>query len=241
MPDPIFAEPRLAALYDDVDDDRGDLDAYAAIVQELNASSVLDIGCGTGTFACRLAHSGVDVVAVDPAGASLDVARRKDGATGVRWLCGDASDLPPLAVDLAVMTGNVAQVFLTDAEWEQVLNSLHGAVRRAGWLVFESRDPARRAWEAWTRGQTYRELHVPTVGRVDTWIELVEVHEPFVSFRHTFHFHADSALITSDSTLRFRDRDEITGTLQRAGFTVREVRSAPDRPGLEFVFLAQAL
>ena len=102
MPDPIFADPRLAALYDIVDDDRRDLDVYAAIVEELRASSVLDLGCGTGTLACRLARPGLEVVGVDPAAASLDVARRKQGAHLVRPMTGaerggERADMAPCA------------------------------------------------------------------------------------------------------------------------------------------------
>jgi 2-polyprenyl-3-methyl-5-hydroxy-6-metoxy-1,4-benzoquinol methylase len=67
VPDPIFADPRLAAIYDDVDGDRADLDHDEAIVEELGARSVLDIGCGTGAFGCRLAARGLTVVGVDPA------------------------------------------------------------------------------------------------------------------------------------------------------------------------------
>jgi ubiquinone/menaquinone biosynthesis C-methylase UbiE len=103
VPDPIFADPRLAALYDIVDDDRSDLDVYVEIVDELKASTVLDAGCGTGTLACTLARRGIEVIGIDPAAASLDVARRKPGAEHVRWIHGDASSVPRLGVDLAVM------------------------------------------------------------------------------------------------------------------------------------------
>lgn len=82
MADAIFAERRLAEIYDPLDPDRSDLDAYVAMAEEFGARAVLDIGCGTGTFACLLAERGIDVVAVDPAGASLDVARAKPGRTG---------------------------------------------------------------------------------------------------------------------------------------------------------------
>src|SRR3712207_8412675 len=52
-----------------------------------------------------------------------DIARAKPHGTEVRWLLGDVSALPTLQVDLATMTGNVAQVFLTDAEWAATLTS----------------------------------------------------------------------------------------------------------------------
>ena len=239
VPDSIFADPRLAALYDFVDDDRSDLDAYVGIVEELKASSVLDIGCGTGTLACRLALSGIDVVGLDPAAASLDVARGKPGADHVRWIHGDGRSAPPLEVDLAVMTGNVAQVFVTDAEWSEVLGAMRRAVRDRGWLVFESRDPARRVWERWTKEHTSRDIPVPGVGLVTTWTELIEVQETIITFRHCFRFAEDGSELVSTSTLRFRDRDEIEESLDAAGFTLEVVRDAPDRPGLEFVFLAQ--
>ena len=144
MADAIFEDPRLARLYDPLDADRRDLDAYVALVAELGARSVLDVGCGTGTLACRLAHQGIAVVGVDPAAASLDVARAKPGARLVRWIQGDATVLPALAVDLALMTGNVAQVFVTDGSWEATLHGVAGALRRGGWLVFETRVPERR-------------------------------------------------------------------------------------------------
>ena len=46
-------------------------------------------------------------------------------------------------------------------------------------------------------------------------------------------------MVTSDSTLRFRDRPELEATLTAHGYEVVEVRDAPDRPGREYVFLAR--
>ncbi|WP_454728493.1 class I SAM-dependent methyltransferase [Cellulosimicrobium protaetiae] len=238
MPDAIFDDPRLAALYDPLDPDRSDLDVYTAIVDELGARRVLDVGCGTGTFACLLARRGIDVVGVDPAGASLDVARTKPGADRVRWLHGDATSLPPLRVDLATMTANVAQVFLTDDAWATTLQGIGSALVPGGHLVFETRDPARRAWEGWTREATATRVDVPDVGPVESWTDLTDVSLPFVSFHDTTVL-PDGTALHSDSTLRFREREEIEATLVACGFEVVDVRDAPDRPGREWVFVAR--
>jgi SAM-dependent methyltransferase len=238
VPDPIFAEPRLARLYDPLDPDRSDLDVYAAMAGEFGACSVLDVGCGTGTLACVLAGRGLQVTAIDPASASLAVAQRKPGADRVRWLHTDAATLPPLRIDLAVMTGNVAQVFVADEEWAAALRAVREALRPAGRLVFESRDPARKAWLEWTRDQTHRRVAVPGTGFVQTWTDLTGVEQDLVSFQTTVVFERDGAVLTSDSTLRFRSRAELADSLAAAGLIVEEVRDAPDRPGRELVFIA---
>ena len=239
MPAECFQHPRLAAIYDPLDPDRGDLDAYVGIAEEFGARRVLDIGCGTGVFALLLAHWGMEVIGVDPALASLDVARAKPGAERVRWIHGDATDLPPLQVDLATMTANAAQEIADPDAWQRTLRGAYAALRPGGHLVFETRDPAKRAWEQWNRDSSYRVTEIPGVGAVETWVEVTGVNTPLVSFRWTFVFGADGEVLTSDSTLRFRERDEIEGELLSQGYQVTGVRDAPDRPGREFVFLAQ--
>ena len=114
MPDPHSENPRLAAIYDPLEADRRDPDLYTGIVAEVGARRVLDVGCGTGTLCCALAGRGLSVVGLDPAAASLDVARGKPGAERVRWVLGEVAALPRLRVDLVTMTGKRRQVFLTD-------------------------------------------------------------------------------------------------------------------------------
>lgn len=239
MPDAIFADPRLARIYDPLDPDRSDLDFYLQMVDELGAVSVLDVGCGTGTFACLLADRGIEVVAVDPAAASLDVARSKRGAKHVRWVHGDATELPPLDVDLATMTGNVAQVFLDDGELCAALRRIGEATCAGGRVVFEVRDPSRAAWRSWNRRESYARVDIPGVGAVERWVDLIEVELPLVSFRWTYRFGGSGDVLTSDSTLRFRSRGEVEGCVRDAGLRVVDVRDAPDRPGLELVFVCE--
>jgi SAM-dependent methyltransferase len=238
VPDDIFEHPRLAAIYDPLDPDRGDLDAYVAIAEEFGARRVLDIGSGTGVFALVLAERGLEVTGVEPAKASVDVARAKSGGERVRWIHGDATALPPMRVDLATMTANVAQAIADPADWDGTLCGAHAALRPGGRLVFETRDPVKRAWERWNRAASYKVVQIPGVGSVESWEDLLDVSGPLVTFRSTCVFASDGQALTSESTLRFRERDEIEAGLAAHGYEVEEVRDAPDRPGLEFVFLA---
>jgi SAM-dependent methyltransferase len=239
MADESFVLSRLAALYDPLDPDRGDLDAYLRIAEQEAARSVLDIGCGTGVFALLLADRGIAVTGVDPGGASLDVARGKPGSERVRWIHGDATALPPLRVDLVTMTANVAQAIVDPRDWRATLRGGYEALRPGGLLAFETRDPARRAWEEWNRGASYRVTDVPGIGAVESWVDLVDVSPPLVTFRWSYVFAADGQLLTSDSTLRFRERQEIADDLAAHGYALEDVCDAPDRPGREFVFLAR--
>lgn len=237
MSDNIFEHPRLAAVYDPLDPDRSDLDVYVAIVDELGARSVLDVGSGTGTFAAMLAARGIDVTGVEPALASLRIARGKSDQ--VRWIHGDATALPPMRVDLATMTANVAQAIADPADWDGTLAGIHTALRPGGHLVFETRDPARKAWQHWNRAETYQSVDIDGVGVVESWSDLVRVDGPLVTFESTTVFASDGETLRSESTLRFRERDEVEESLTAHGFQVVEVRDAPDRPGREFVFLAR--
>ncbi len=239
MADELFENPRLAVIYDPFGPDRSDLEAYESMVDEFGVRSVLDIGCGTGTFACRLAARGIEVIGLDPAEASLKVAQTKPWSDRVKWIHGTALNLPPLMIDLATMTANVAQVFLTDEEWKETLLAVRSVLRLGGRLVFETRNPKMQAWLNWNRENTYKRVDIPNCGVVEGWVDVTDVQNSFVSFRWTYIFESDGAVITSDSTLRFRSREEITNSLRDVGMSLDEVREAPDRPGREFVFIAR--
>lgn len=236
-PDQAFADPRLAALYDALDGDRSDLDVYVALAEELGVSIVVDIGCGTGSLAVRLAAIGLNVVGVDPAGASLEIARAKPLAERVVWVHGDASALPArrLTADLAVMTGNVAQVFVSDDDWRRTLAAVRDCLRPGGWFVFETRRPEARDWERWEVLPTTVDL--PDGRTVVASRTVTEVALPLVTFESETTI--GSEVVRSASTLRFRERHEIDRDLDGHGFEIVDVRDAPDRPGKEWVFRAR--
>jgi hypothetical protein len=66
-----------------------------------------------------------------------------------------------------------------------------------------------------------------------------EANGEYVTYRWTYVLAATGETVNSDSTLRFRSRAEIEDSLQATGYTLEGVRGAPDRPGLEWVFIAR--
>ncbi|MFD0680022.1 MULTISPECIES: methyltransferase domain-containing protein [unclassified Paenibacillus] len=240
MADRIFEERRLADVYDFFDSaERPDLDPYIAMADEFGAKSIIDLGCGTGILACRLAAIGKEVIGIDPAVASLKVASQKAYADRVKWIHGTAAMLSGLKADLVTMTRNVAQVFIDDEEWMSTLRKCRDIIRPGGRLVFEVRDPSKEAWKDWNREQSFQVIDVPEIGKIEKWVDLLNVQLPLVTFRQTFVFQKDGTVISSDSTLKFRNRSEIIDSIRGTNLHVEAIRDAPDRPGLEFVFVTR--
>ncbi len=104
--------------------------------------------------------------------------------------------------------------------------------------MFESRVPAAHAWERWTRQQTWHTANVPGEGRVEAWVEVSGISWPRLDITNNFAF-ADGTQLTSDSTLRFRERDEVGADLDQAQLDLLDVRDVPDRPGREWLFVAR--
>jgi ubiquinone/menaquinone biosynthesis C-methylase UbiE len=149
-----------------------------------------------------LASVGHVVTGIDPAGAMLAVARKKDGAEKVTWIEGIAAAAPSEAFDLALMTSHVAQVFVGDEEWTETLDDLARALVPGGRLAFDSRDPAARAWESWP--------------------DVTAVGEGKVSFTSVNEL-PDGGIHAVGSTLRFRTEPELRESLETAGFAVEAI------------------
>lgn len=245
MPDNVFAHPRLARVYDPLDPDRSDLDVYVELARDRGAAWVLDVGCGTGTLACRLAAEGVRVLGVDPAAASVDVARGKPGADRVEWVVGTAPDVAGDPArhgrfDLATMTANVAQVFLEDEDWLATLRAVRTCLRPGATLAFETRVPEARAWEGWTKERSHQVVDVEGEGPVEDWVQVTAVDGELVTFESPTIFHADGERVDSTSTLRFRTEAGVRASLAEAGYTDVEVGPLPYAPGRGWLVLARA-
>jgi SAM-dependent methyltransferase len=220
--DQHYVDPRLVELYDSANARGADTEFYLQLAAELNANLILDLGCGTGLLTRELSVEGRIVIGIDPAPAMLAYARRQPSAERVQWVEGTSSSLGTAKADLVLMTGNVAQVFLDDAEWDTTLGDIHAALRADGYLAFESRNPADRAWERWNRQTTFQKSHTRH-GPLEEWLELVSVGDGKVCLDGHNLFADTGEVMVVRSELRFRSQTELTESLSHIGFIVEHV------------------
>ncbi|MDO0925896.1 class I SAM-dependent methyltransferase [Streptomyces sp. TG1A-8] len=245
MVDHAFTDLTLAGLYDGLNPWGPGDDFYLGLV--MAAGTVLDVGCGTGQLLRRARAEGHRgrLVGLDPAAAMLVQARR--AAPDVEWVLGDMrARLWDREFDLAVMTGHAFQTLLGDEEIRVCLRAVREALADGGRFVFETRNPAARAWEAWTPDRV-RHVTAADGSRVRVWHEVQGGGPSHGRVRFTETFEADGwpAPRVSRSVLRLLDVKALERFLAEAGLTVVEQYGdwgrgplTPDAP--EIVTVARA-
>lgn len=111
---------------------------YARVAELARGPAVLDLGCGTGNVALRLAQHGLRVTGVDLSPEMLDVARRKTPASvTVRWVETSAVELidhfQPESFD--TVTSVLLFSELSRAEQRETLRQCHRLLRPEGQLI----------------------------------------------------------------------------------------------------------
>jgi SAM-dependent methyltransferase len=226
-----FYDPRLVAIYDKVNPIAEYQTFYLDLAAKLSASSISDIGCGTGLLTCELAKRGHRLIGVEPSKAMLEVARRRACGKRVEWIEGDALRLGALRADLVIMTGHVAQFFLDDEDWHSALIAIREALCPGGHIAFESRNPLVQPWADekvedhidWPSRTSRRRVDDPVAGRVEWWTQLLEVEDDRVRQEIHYLFAHSGEELVSTNELRFRTRAELSRTLSDAGFSVESV------------------
>ena len=214
-----YEDSRLVELYDIDNPDGPDHDFYRSLAYEAAASSILDLGCGTGMLTVSFTHAG-RVVGVDPSAAMLTFARARPGADRVEWVQGDSRDIPRRGFDYAVMTGNVAQ-HIGQRDWPRTLRDLRHAMRPGATLAFDARNPLARAWEDWSSPE--RSSRVTPYGPLVEWMSAEETAPGTVRIQAFNLFPETGETVVEDFDLEFRGRGSVQADLESARFEVDAV------------------
>ena len=217
----------LAQSYDrltnDVDYD-ATVDFYFEILSRegLVPRTAVDLACGTGSVALRLAQKGLQVTAVDMSWEMLMVAQQKAAEAGVypQFACQKLQELKlPRGVDLAVCALDSMDYILDPKDCERAIERTYRALNPGGIFIFDVNTPEKlRAMDGqvfldedddvycvW-RGEFDEQTNICTYGMDlfqragKTWYRSGEVHEEYAY-----------------------SREQLTEYLKEAGFTHIEV------------------
>lgn len=219
MDDRLYSNPGLAQFYD-LDNGWGaGFDYCLGLAQ--GAGSVLDLGCGTGLLLSQLAGECI-AVGADPAGAMIEIARRRPGGDRVTWIVADATELQlDQRFDLIVLTGHAFQVFLTEAKQRAVIATIARHLSPTGRFIFDSRNPAIKAWRNWTPELSRRSFDHPELGRIEAWSEAgQDAATGIVTYQTHYRISLTRQHFSAASQISFTPKNRIAALLDEAGLTV---------------------
>lgn len=223
MEEALYSDAELVAIYDLINSGRSDFDFYLSQIP-CGSLRILDIGCGTGTFAIELAALGHIVTGLDPAGGMIAFAQDKLGADKVTWIEGDSREIPETTqFDLAVMTGHAFQCLVSDEQIACLFNDVSKALPKNGLFMFETRNRAAQPWLKWTPEHAHDPFDLGSGSYVQVIHDTLTVDLETVSFREIYHFLPEDRQQFSDETLRFASKTHIENLATQAGFTCERV------------------
>lgn len=132
---------------------------HALLPPQLTGVNVLDVGCGTGTWALALAARGAAVTGIDISPEMVRVARRKAAVSGhsVTFMPGDGRCLPFPAANFDLVTALLVLEFALDPS--AVLSEMVRVLRPGGTLLVA----ALNRHSIWTVLRRLKGLRRPTL------------------------------------------------------------------------------
>jgi SAM-dependent methyltransferase len=157
-------------------------------------SRVLEIGCGTGKLTELLVARGLDIDAVDPGAQLIELARRRVGASSVRFHIGrfEDIDLPTASfeavfsgtafhwIDPSISWGKVATLLAPGGELALLQTGLPALVREFDRAVWQAALPDGEAWPPTDAFDVWREAEArrDDVSALWSWLVRHDLHHP---------------------------------------------------------------
>ncbi len=219
----LFEDALLASVYDDLNPWEADNDFYLGLARE-SGGAVLDLGCGTGMLACRIAAQGLgvagyEVTGAEPALGMLAVARARPEGKAVTWIESDGQNLRlDRRFDFIYMAGHAFQALLSDEAAMALLAAAARHLKPAGKFVFETRNPAKREWLTWTPHAAREMVQTAAQGPVEVWYDAeYETDTGIVRIAQHCRFLDQDTSRIDRSRIRFIERDHLERLITSAG------------------------
>lgn len=215
----------IPLVYDQVNGWGKDDEFFLELLKKSNVKVVADLGCGTGRLTTHFAQAGYQITAIDPNEEAIEYARSKACPGEVMWSVGDSTNLQSNAFEAIVMTANVAQVFLTEESWINVVNDVYRALKPGGHFIFDTRNPLAKVWEQWEKDMTPdHAIDLMNGEPLEIWTQ----YEGFVDDVFTFYetvkkAHTGEVIIHEKMQLTFRTQETIYQSLKNAGYSQIQV------------------
>jgi SAM-dependent methyltransferase len=212
----MYSDAEAAALYDVLNPWGPSDDFYLALVT--GATSVLDVGCGTGALLQRAREVGYlgRLCGVDPDEARLGVARHR---ADIEWVTGTAASMVwDREFDLALMAGHAFQELVDDDALRASLTAIRRVLVEGGRFAFETRNPLVRAWESWNA--LAMDVVDPSGRSVRISYDVESVSGDVVTLTETTSDVEGTKLRVDRASLRFLDADTLAHYLADIGFEI---------------------
>lgn len=132
--------------------------------------------------------------------------------------CDGQSLRRPERFDLIYMTGHAFQALLTDDDVLALLTAAARHLRPGGRLIFETRNPQRRAWLSWTPEKSRTIVQTPEQGRVEEYFDTSRISAAgVVDIAHYYRFLDDGRELMGRSRIRFIAQAHVADLIVRAG------------------------
>lgn len=216
----LYDDPDLAQFYDLANEDRMASFSYCLDLAT-NAQSVLDLGCGTGAFATKLATN-KSITGVDPARGMLDIARNRPNGDGVNWVEADAKTLRlDQRFDLILLTGHTFQVFLNARDQKAILATIKAHLTPAGKFIFDTRNPAFDAPKSRTKNARPHLLDHPKFGPVEVWnASTYDEETQILSYENSYRVQATGKIFAATAQIRYTAKNQLAAMIATSGLKV---------------------
>jgi SAM-dependent methyltransferase len=221
-------------LYDEKDYD-AECDVLERIFREYAEkpiTSILDLGCGTGNYALRLAQRGYEVCGVDLSESMLEIARKKmqKTSTAIHFFHSDITTFQlNQQFDAAIMMFAVLGYQHTNEQIAKTLKNTSAHLKSGGLLIFDvwygpavlSQKPQEKCRVIHSGKDTIIRVTRP---ELDTFHQICDVR--FI----LYHIRNGGSVVETDEVhrMRFFFAQELSMALESAGFKVMRMGQFPE-------------